>query len=80
MLKFSLGTVLREIKADESDIPKQTFEKDDQQNKNMPELEHGYPFVIVGSLIIVAVIIRIFKKRKLCRESRNKLFSAFLFV
>lgn len=92
MLKFSLGTVLREIKADESDIPKQTFEKDDQQNKNMqfltvistiffpltlvtgwfgmnfknmPELEHGYPFVIVGSLIIVAVIIWIFKKKKI---------------
>ena len=65
MLKFSLGTVLREIKADESDIPKQTFEKDDQQNKNMPELEHGYTFVIVGSLIIVAVIVWIFKKKKI---------------
>ena len=65
MLKFSLGTVLREIKADESDIPRQTFEKDDQQNKNMPELEHEYPFVIVGSLIIVAVIIWIFKKKKI---------------
>lgn len=65
MLKFSLGTVLREIKADESDIPKQTFEKDEQQNKNMPELEHGYPFVSVGSLIIVAVIIWIFKKKKI---------------
>ena len=65
MLKFSSGTVLREIKADESDIPKQTFEKDDQQHKNMPELEHGYPFVIVGSLIIVAVIIWIFKKKKI---------------
>ena len=33
--------------------------------KNMPELEHGYPFVIVGSLIIVAVIIWIFKKKKI---------------
>ena len=65
MLKFSLGTVLREIKADESDIPRQTFEKDDQQNKNMPELEHGYPYVAVISVLVVIVCIWIFKKKKI---------------
>ena len=32
---------------------------------NMPELTHGYPFVICLSLIVIAVIIFIFKKRKI---------------
>ena len=32
---------------------------------NMPELTHGYPFVIGLSLVVVAVIIIIFKKRKI---------------
>ena len=32
---------------------------------NMPELTHGYPFVIGLSLLVVAVIIIIFKKRKI---------------
>lgn len=33
--------------------------------RNMPELEKGYPFVIVLSLIVIAIIIFIFKKRKI---------------
>ena len=33
--------------------------------ENMPELTHGYPFVIGLSLVVVAIIIFIFKKRKI---------------
>lgn len=33
--------------------------------QNMPELVNGYPFVIILSLIVIAVIIFIFKKRKI---------------
>lgn len=33
--------------------------------QNMPELEHGYPGVVVLSLIVVTAIIIIFKKKKL---------------
>ena len=33
--------------------------------KNMPELERGYPFVIVFSLMVVGFIIWLFKKRKI---------------
>lgn len=32
---------------------------------NMPELTHGYPFVIALSLLVIAIIIFIFKKRKI---------------
>lgn len=33
--------------------------------ENMPELEHGYPGVIILSLIVIAIIIYIFKKMKI---------------
>ena len=33
--------------------------------QNMPELEHGYPGVILLSLIVVAVCIIFFKKKKI---------------
>lgn len=33
--------------------------------ENMPELKNGYPHVIVLSLLVVAVIIFVFKKRKI---------------
>lgn len=33
--------------------------------QNMPELTHGYPFVIGLSLVVIAVIIFIFKKREI---------------
>lgn len=33
--------------------------------ENMPELEHGYPFVICASLIVIILCIIIFKKKKL---------------
>ena len=33
--------------------------------QNMPELEHGYPFVIVLSIIVLTICIIIFKKKKI---------------
>ena len=33
--------------------------------KNMPELENGYHFVIILSIIVVLIIIWIFKKKKI---------------
>ena len=33
--------------------------------QNMPELTRGYPFVIVLSLVVIAIILIIFKKRKI---------------
>ncbi len=33
--------------------------------QNMPELAHGYPGVIIGSVLVVIIIIIIFKKRKI---------------
>ena len=33
--------------------------------ENMPELEHGYPYVAVISVLVVIVCIWIFKKKKI---------------
>jgi len=33
--------------------------------QNMPELEHGYPFVIILSIIVLTICIIIFKKKKI---------------